>query len=184
MADDWTEITDAALAIGGPTRKTDARALRDNPKAIARGAPGAPRISPWAEAREIASGSVVVYQEPLIIQATTTWVSRVEERLLNSGSLQFIWDQRRVSGTGTIRTQVFIRKGTTETAVGAEAETGNTLTTYTRTITGIEWGDTVILRTRMRDSDAAGHITDFRMRTTGALLTPVSPRFIFGSEPT
>lgn len=41
----WTDIPDEVLEPGKPTRSVDALALRDNPKAIAEGAPGAPRIA-------------------------------------------------------------------------------------------------------------------------------------------
>jgi len=41
---DWTNVADATLEPGKPTRAIDARALRENPIAIAEGAPGAPKI--------------------------------------------------------------------------------------------------------------------------------------------
>jgi len=41
---DWTEINDSRLEVGKPARSIDIMALRDNPIAIAEGAPGAPRI--------------------------------------------------------------------------------------------------------------------------------------------
>jgi len=40
----WTAIADATLEPGKPIRAIDARALRDNPIAIAEGASGAPKI--------------------------------------------------------------------------------------------------------------------------------------------
>jgi hypothetical protein len=40
----WTSIADATLEPGKPIRAIDARALRDNPIAIAEGASGAPKI--------------------------------------------------------------------------------------------------------------------------------------------
>lgn len=41
---DWTDIPDTTLEPGAPAKGRDARFLRDNPIAIAEGAPGAPRI--------------------------------------------------------------------------------------------------------------------------------------------
>jgi len=41
----WTSIADATLEPGKPIRAIDARALRDNPIAIAQGASGAPKIA-------------------------------------------------------------------------------------------------------------------------------------------
>lgn len=42
---DWTTIPDTSLDPGAPARSIDAKALRDNPIAIAEGADGAPRIA-------------------------------------------------------------------------------------------------------------------------------------------
>lgn len=41
---DWTSIPNTVLETGKPIRAVDGRALRDNPIAIAEGAPGAPKI--------------------------------------------------------------------------------------------------------------------------------------------
>lgn len=40
----WTNIPDSVLEVGKPARSIDAMALRDNPIAIAEGAPGAPKV--------------------------------------------------------------------------------------------------------------------------------------------
>lgn len=42
---DWTDIPDATFEPGAPAKGRDMRFLRDNPIAIAEGAPGAPRIA-------------------------------------------------------------------------------------------------------------------------------------------
>jgi hypothetical protein len=44
----WTTIPDSSLEPGKPIRSIDAIALRDNPVAIAEGAPGAPKIEAQA----------------------------------------------------------------------------------------------------------------------------------------
>jgi len=40
----WTDIDDSKLEPGAPARSVDAMALRDNPRAIAEGASGAPAV--------------------------------------------------------------------------------------------------------------------------------------------
>ncbi|BAQ67200.1 hypothetical protein NHU_00028 [Rhodovulum sulfidophilum] len=45
---DWTTIPNDVIEAGKPGRAVDGRALRDNPVAIAEGAPGAPGVSPTA----------------------------------------------------------------------------------------------------------------------------------------
>ena len=42
---DWTTIPDSSIEPGKPIRSIDGLALRDNPIAIAEGAPGAPRLA-------------------------------------------------------------------------------------------------------------------------------------------
>jgi hypothetical protein len=41
---DWTTIPDSSLEVSQPIRSIDTLALRDNPIAIAEGAPGAPKV--------------------------------------------------------------------------------------------------------------------------------------------
>ena len=42
---DWTNVPDTSLEPGAPAKGRDMRFLRDNPIAIAEGAPGAPRVT-------------------------------------------------------------------------------------------------------------------------------------------
>lgn len=59
---DWTSIPNTVLETGKPIRAVDGRALRDNPIAIAEGAPGAPKIktprvvSPAAAQNQVFTG--------------------------------------------------------------------------------------------------------------------------------
>ena len=60
----WTTIPDSSLEPGKPIRSIDTLALRDNPVAIAEGAPGAPTISLAAIVSALASvpvGSIGSY---------------------------------------------------------------------------------------------------------------------------
>ena len=59
---DWTTIPDSSIEPGKPIRSIDGLALRDNPIAIAEGAPGAPRIEPIAAmTHQGAFGAVGIY---------------------------------------------------------------------------------------------------------------------------
>lgn len=59
---DWTTIADSVLEVDKPARAIDARALRDNPVAIAEGAVDAPRVDPInAMAHQGAVGAVGTY---------------------------------------------------------------------------------------------------------------------------
>ena len=68
----WTNVTDAATAIGAPPRSADIRAIRDNITAAKEGAPGAPRLSPWALAKTITQGDTIRYAD----DPRRTWQSR------------------------------------------------------------------------------------------------------------
>lgn len=71
----WTTIPDSSLEPGKPLRSIDALALRDNPLAIAEGAPGAPRVQLPAVVDTLAAiavGSVGSYAM-LIPNNTTTY---------------------------------------------------------------------------------------------------------------
>ena len=57
---DWTNLPNLAVGVGGLPSGTTVTALRDNPVAIAEGAPGAPRVAGSARAYNlIATASVV-----------------------------------------------------------------------------------------------------------------------------
>jgi hypothetical protein len=57
---DWTNIPNSSVEVGKPGRTIDALALRDNPIAIAEGAPGAPPIETVA-LRNPTAGNTVIF---------------------------------------------------------------------------------------------------------------------------
>ena len=185
MSEQFVSLGETQLGVDRIATSPTAYAFYENVPAMARGAPGAPRISPWALVTEINTGTTVVYQraEP-ITHASNQWVRRVDERLLNFGSLQFIYDFRRTSGSGKVFTEIYRIRGTTETQFGSTFSAGpGPLVNVTQNITGIEVGDRVVLRTRCQNSDGVMEVVDFRMRTSGTLLTPYPLHFVIGSAP-
>lgn len=100
----WTEIDDALLEPGKPARSVDALALRDNPVAIAEGAPGAPRIQvaafPTPAAGDVICGAlaaVVSQGTGGILQARTYFTVYV------TGVLRFKATLRNLSGSSTMQ---------------------------------------------------------------------------------
>src|SRR5690554_1028066 len=118
----WTEIPDSNLEPNAPVRSVDHIAMRDNPIAIAEGAPGAPRIQRPA----IASGAVDnnKIQPPT---AGTNIIRRIRDstqstqsdefqnvgsecHALVAGTIQIYYEFRVSSGSGTVEARV-LRNG-------------------------------------------------------------------------
>lgn len=176
---DWTPIPDAALGEDAPIRSVDVLALRDNPAALARGAPGAPKISPWAMQREIAAGDVLRYADPFNFrltqpQAAGNWTHIVGVMVLASGTLRVRYSTGRPN-SGIIRTQVRRARGTTVVAVGGEEQhsSGSSNTVQNRTVASIdvEMGDSIMMTARFDSVDpssSSASIFNFRLLTSGA----------------
>ena len=109
---DWTNVADATLEPGKPIRAIDARALRENPIAIAEGAPGAPKIDgaqgPAVEtggitdlsvtAPKLATGSVTALKLATGIDERAWVGERIQETAVDEiGSIIVAWN---VSGGG------------------------------------------------------------------------------------
>lgn len=82
----WTDISDAVLEPGKPIRSVDGIALRENPKAIAEGAAGAPKIQTLALDSEVVTTEKVAPQavtapKLAVTAAETTWVGNMFSNL-------------------------------------------------------------------------------------------------------
>lgn len=179
----WTVIANATLAEGEPVRASTQLALRDNPIAIAEGRPDAPRVSPWAMAGvAVASGATTRYLDRSLFDLNITGF-RVTHAVsvMNTGTVAVEWTVARTSGTGGVRTRLFVDRAGTATQQGAvESDAGQT--TNSRTVT-IEPGDTLYLECRMQDSGATGWVQNFTIKTNGGLLYPMPPWFHYGTAP-
>ena len=71
----WTAIPDASLDPGKPARSIDAKALRDNPTAIAEGATGAPKVRTAALQPPVAGGTYLILMLLGAYNTTTTLTS-------------------------------------------------------------------------------------------------------------
>ena len=82
----WTDISDAVLEPGKPIRSVDGIALRENPKAIAEGAAGAPKIQEAAlDASVVTTNKIanlnVTAPKLNTGAAETTWVGNMFSNL-------------------------------------------------------------------------------------------------------
>ncbi|MCE8418546.1 hypothetical protein LZ190_07490 [Rhodovulum sulfidophilum] len=72
---DWTNIPNDVIEAGKPGRAVDGRALRDNPVAIAEGAPGAPGIS------------FTAFIDPIMV---LKWTGRTPQTILGLGDTKWL----------------------------------------------------------------------------------------------
>lgn len=199
---DWTDITNDALDVGKPTRAVDARALRDNPVAMARGAPNSPSVTPWAMARAtIAAGSSVRFSNPTFhfktaisnrsngenINLTGNEFPVYAVCVMNSGSIRVGWTQGRVQGTGSggpVGAVGRVRAGTfsmISTTIGNTNNSNQEDKTYD--LTGIQPGDTIVWLFRTASGGNEMQIYNLWLGTSGGVIHPFPAFFTFGATP-
>ncbi len=154
-------------------------ALYENPMAIARGAPDAPRLSIHA-IEELAAGDEVRY-ERLEVQNNPSGdeVEALNWTFIQRGSVRITFEHARTNGSGANST-VYIYKD------GVEVQTFTQGATYgakTYDLTSIVPG-TVLLITHKGSASATSGIRYLRMRTAGTDIWPTVPWLKFSTVPT
>ncbi|SEB79837.1 hypothetical protein [Rhodobacter sp. 24-YEA-8] len=112
----WTNLLNSIFETGKPIRAVDGRALRDNPIAIAEGAPDAPGLQHRALAI-VAAGDIAKLQRLPIVASGEGFVDVVSAVLLNSGTLRArgtFWVGSQYEGA---RARFFRRRNGVETMV-------------------------------------------------------------------
>jgi len=181
---DWTEITNVAVAVGEPTRAIDGRALRDNPIAIARGAPGAPRLSPWAAVPDAsaATGTQLRYRinGPFSNAEQQQTVATAVMVTVN-GTVRVDFDQSKeiLDGSpGNIQATIERQRGAAVTVIQSWETNGSAARTVN---VAVQPGDSIVLRHRGRVQTgglAASNLTNFRISTSAG-----SPFFLLVLRP-
>lgn len=157
-----------------------AYALYENPLAIARGDPAAPRISPWALER-IEAGDEVRY-ENLTAQTnnTTSFVEVLAFPFIQKGSIRITLEHSRSSGSGSNSEVQILVDGVVETSWSV----GGTWTERSYDLTGIVPGTYVVVQHRMASTDATSSVRNLRMSTAGTDLWRGERYLKFSDEPT
>ena len=103
----WTTVPDSSLEPGKPIRSIDSFALRDNPVAIAEGAPGAPKIDPFAAfAHNGQAGQIGTY-----VFAASTTASNVGFGSTRAGSTLYPTSAARSHDNGASQLLAFSLSG-------------------------------------------------------------------------
>lgn len=185
---DWTPIPNSALEPGKPIRAVDALALRDNPIAAFEGRPGVPTLEYWAFARTtIAAGTTERYaRAEAFLTSLNTYAEALRVQLMDTGSLRVGWTQGRgTGGSGGPEAQLFRERAGSQTQIGSTVGNTNNAAQEAKTLdcTGLEPGDSVVLKVRTNSGGQQMQFYDFWLGTTGALLHPVPNYFRWGTAP-
>ena len=189
---DWTNIPNSSLEPDAPARSIDAFAFRDNPIAIAEGAPGAPRIQNAGigqnqisanRVNSISAGSSIRYLDSSTDETLNdTFITVASVIFMNSGSVRVSFDQMSVSNNASCIAEV--RKN------GALVQSFSTTSSdwVSRSVdTSISRGDRVWIRFRRSEPAAAdlpliAGIRNKQYRTSGGDIWPLpSEYFVFGN---
>lgn len=156
-----------------------AYALYENPMAIARGAPAAPRISIHA-IEELTAGDTVRYERA----ETQTNPSGSEVEALNwtfvqRGSVRITFEHSRTNGSGANSVVRIYKDGAELTSFSI----GSNWTAQTYDLMDIVPG-TVLIITHAGSATATSGVRNLRMRTAGTDIWPTVPYLKFSTVPT
>lgn len=155
----WTPIPDSALEPDSPARSVDAIALRENPKAIAEGASGAPRIlHPALQQAEL--GDTVVCRldaERLLTRDGDTEYEHLNERGERTvGARMLVGGAIRVTliqSSETIGGRHFVRIMRNDQQIAEWETPGPTVITEERSADfSVQRGDNIIVQVRTREN--------------------------------
>jgi hypothetical protein len=155
---DFTTLTDAELISGKPALQSQARALRDNPIAIAEGSTGAPKISHEA-LYQFAPGTVVVASSDAeAVSEGSTYQKFKEIVVPRAGTLTVSFDLGELTGN-SCKARIYVNG----VAVGTERAVFSNVAyqTFTEDIT-VSAGDLV----QLYGANILGqaHMKNFRLK--------------------
>lgn len=186
---DWVDIDNTTIEPDAPLISSTMFALRDNPKAMAEGAPGAPRVEESAmapasisidKAASVTAGDVTRFAaDDEVNTASTSFVTVVDETLANSGtSLRVTLNHRVTAGVATDRESEarVLRNGN----VVASWKTTSTSDVSRSVDFGFSQGDRIRIQHRETSGDAGNsHISNMRFRTSGQGLWPGRGGYVY-----
>lgn len=152
--------------------------LYENPLGIFRGAPGAPRLSPWATVTPVTAGGTVRYADSYrynLIQTMSrgNWQMMTKVMVLATGTLRATFSTIRPS-EGELKAKLVRIRGEATTDISGDfthssasgsASIGQTVTTF-----DVLPGDSIVLAARFSSEDPStgyGAVDNFRLRTAG-----------------
>ena len=182
---DWVDIENQTIEPDAPLISSTLFALRDNPKAIAEGAAGAPRVVNAAIAADsLDAGKTLAVEAGDVVRFVgnsdtdyggTSFKTVADARILNPGSIRVTLEHES-SGTGNSVVEVLVN--------GSVAITWSTSSTsfVSRSIdVSISRNARIVVdhRTDSAAGGAASGIRNVRFRTSGGSLWPGAAGFVY-----
>lgn len=155
---DWTALTDAELTSGKPALQTQGRAFRDNPIAIAEGAPGAPKVS-YTALSDFAAGSVLLAASNAEVGPFSTSLAKVKEISVPRGGTFTVSFDIAPGGGGNTSGRIYVNGSAVGTlrTLGTDAD----YTTFTENIT-VSAGD--LIQLYASNNGSLGLARNFRLK--------------------
>jgi hypothetical protein len=166
------------LGVNRIATSPTATALYGNPLAIIRGAPSAPRISPWAVVVPVTAGNTIRYADPFNRRFTQpqtpgSWTMLVAAKVIATGTVRVFWSTGR-PGEGSITTKIIRYRGTAVANMTSDQQhssgSSDANKDYTATSVDVLPGDSLQLVARFGSDDPAasnGSAYNFRIGTAG-----------------
>lgn len=197
MSEPFNSIGEFQLGVDRIATSPTAYVLYENPLAMFRGAPAAPRLSPWALANVVEAGASVRYSDsantPIIQDATPgVWMVMKQVTVLASGTVRVRYQTRRPVGIpSTITTKVTLGRGITLTDLTGDQTHSRTSSSAVidRELASatIQPGDSIQIHARFQSGDASlsyAGVQNFTLGTSGGYLWALGGgALVVGSEP-
>ena len=182
---DWTDIQNDTIEPDAPLLSATMFALRDNPKAIAEGAAGAPRVVNAAIAADsLDAGKTLAVEAGDVVRFVgnsdtnyggISFKTVADARILNPGAIRVTLEHRRLNAGNSV-VEVLVN--------GSVAVTWSTSSeSYISRSIDVSINRNARVRVRHRtDSGATGatsNIMNIRFRTSGGSLWPGAAGFVY-----
>jgi hypothetical protein len=152
--------------------------LYDNPLALFRGAPGAPRLAPWALEASTTAGDTVRYQDPRTFRTTSGGGNNDAAFIVTvmaEGGLRLKFGQGGVNSTAVL----FRLRAGAVTTINSWNRNGSSIA-RSEDLT-VEYGDTYYLEHRTTGTAGTDQVfvSDFRLCTDGGYFWVLPPGMVF-----
>jgi hypothetical protein len=177
----YREIADVEVEQGRIATSQTAVALRDNPKAIAEGAPTAPRIDIHALVA-LTVGDVVRFDLPdTVTTQSGSYVQAFAITLAQRGACRVKWEHSRFSGSqGSNSSTRVLLNGV---QVGDVTAAGGSWAARAQDVTGIAAGDVISIEHRIGNVADTSGVRNVQICTGGVNIWPCSRGYVFSDAP-
>ncbi len=177
----YREIADVEVQQGRIATSQTATAFRDNPKAIAEGAPTAPRIDIHA-LTELTVGDVVRFDRPdLVTTQSGSYEEAFSITLAQRGACRVKWEHSRSGGSQGSNSSARVMLNGVQ--VGDVTTQGGSWAAESQDVTDIVAGDVVTIEHRIGNAADTSGVRNVQVCTGGPNIWPCSRGYVFSDAP-